>query len=66
MTADALVIQQLADDVARLEADLCAYRLLGLSALDQLTIAYRAHEALARKYGRLRDEMVRYTAARVA
>jgi len=64
-TADDLVIRQLADDVARLEADAAGYRTMVLAALDTLHQAQIREQKLQEQLAEVRAEIRRYTAAKV-
>lgn len=63
--SDDLVIQDLAADVARLEAERVIYRELVAAALTELHAAQLAEAGAAHRIAGLRDELRRYVAARV-
>lgn len=66
MQSDDLVIADLAADVARLEAERFVYRELVAAALSELHDAQLREAGAASRIASLRDELRRYTAARVA
>lgn len=61
-----LVIEQLADDVARLEFDVVGYRELLKVALGQLHERHREQVVLRQQIAELREELGRYVAMKVA
>lgn len=65
MTADALVITQLSDDLARLEAQCVTYRAMAVESLALLHQAQMEWAALDARYQALRDEMRRYLESQV-
>jgi hypothetical protein len=65
MTADDLLIQMLADEACALRAELVVYREMVDVALIHLQEAEARQTGLSVQLGAMRDELRRYTAARV-
>jgi len=65
MTADDLLIQMLADEACALRAELLVYREMVDVALTHLQAAEARQSGLSVQLGAMREEIRRYTAARV-